>query len=458
MRHSGGWDGVTADGAGVPGPRGLPLVGVLPQLLRDPLAFLARTAQEHGGFVRLWVGGADLYLATAPAVVKELLQERHRAFHKGAVEPAIIEIFGRGLITSDGDTWLSQRRLMQNVFHHSRLAGFATVMAEAAGRMLDGWAAMSGTPVDVSGSMARLTQEIILRTMFSTERPAEAELLARCFTTVLDFGQLAMLGPAERLTRLPTPQRRRFRQALSTLDVAVSRLIAERRASGASQPDLLSMLLETQDADTGERMSNREIRDQVFNIYLAGYETTAVLLSWACELLAHHPDVAERLRGELSALLGGRVPRFEDLPQLRYTRMVIDETLRLYPPAWLSARRPITATTLAGYPLASSATILYSPYITHRDPQLWPDPERFDPERFRPEAVEARPRFAFYPFGGGPHLCIGSHFALMEAQIVLAMLCQRFYILPASNRRLQPRVGLTLRPERMIRVKPFLYK
>lgn len=448
-----GWQPALTAIADVPGPRGLPLLGVLPQLLYDPLAFLMRAAQTYGGFVRLRVAGADLYLATAPPVVKELLQERHRAFHKGAVEPALIEIFGRGLITSDGETWLSQRRLMQGVFHHHRLIDFAAVMAEATGRMLDGWAAAVGRPVDLNAALARLTQEIILRTMFSTERPIEAEQLARCFTIVLDFGQLTMLGPVERLTRLPTPWRRRFRQALGTLDAAVLRLIAERRASGIVQPDLLSMLLETQDADTGERMDNRAIRDQVFNIYLAGYETTATLLTWACELLARHPEVTERLRRELAEVLGGRVPRFEDLSRLRYTRMVIDETLRLYPPAWLSARRPIEDTTLADYRVAAGATILYSPYITHHDPLLWPDPERFLPERFLPEQAETRPKFAYYPFGGGPHLCIGSNFALMEAQIVLAMICQRFFLSPVSDRRLQPRVGLTLRPNRSIYVK-----
>jgi len=429
----------------VPGPRGLPLVGVLPQLLHDPLGFLTAAARRYDGFLRLDLGRIQLYLASDPAVVRQMLQEQYQVFTKSSESSPVAPIFGNGLLASDGGFWLRQRRMIQPVFHQARLAGFSRTIADLTAGMLDRWQSAPG-PVEALAEFKLLTQGIILRTMFSSEAPTNAAALARHFETVLSFSQLALFRGLDVLMRLPSPARGRFRWALHELDAAVEQMIIQRTTQAERPPDLLTMLLEVQDADTGERMTRRQLRDEVFSIYLAGHETTAIMLAWACYLLAGHPEVQARVQAEADGVLGGGRPDVGHLAQLGYTRMVLEETMRLYPPAWLSARNTRADTTIRGHPIPAGARVLFSPYLTHRDPRFWEAPERFDPERFAPEAAARRPKFAYYPFGGGPHLCIGQGFALMEAQIALVMIAQRFQLDPEPGRPAAPRIATTLRP------------
>ncbi len=265
------------------------------------------------------------------------------------------------------------------------------------------------------------------------------------------------------MTRLPLPANRRFDKALQTIDEVVHRIIRERRRSGQEGgDDLLSMLMEARDEETGETMSDRQIRDEVTTIYLAGHETTAVTLAWAWYLLSKSPDVARQVREEVSLVLGDRTPGIEDLPNLTYTRMVLDETLRLYPAAWMISRTAVEEDEIGGYRIPAGHTLFLSPYFTHRRTDLWPNPEGFDPERFAPENGNGRPRFAYYPFGGGPRLCIGNNFALMEATLIVAMVMQRYRLdlMPGQTVKahpkgtLRPRPGVWMMPHRTTSTAP----
>jgi cytochrome P450 len=314
--------------------------------------------------------------------------------------------------------------------------------------MLDAWAPRAGTgvPFDVAAEMSRLTLRVVGKTLFSMDLTGDAAEVGRGLVVALGFLGRRAMGFLPPPVWVPTPASVRFLRARRALDRVVYHIIQTRRRTGEDAGDFLGMLLAARDADTGEGMSDQQLRDEVMTFVLAGHETTAVALAWTWYLLARHPDADARLRAEVAAVLGGRAPTVEDLPALRYTRMVLEETMRLYPPVWGLGRQAIAADSIGGYPIRAGAPVSMSPYVTHRHPAVWDDPERFDPERFTPERVAARPRFAYLPFSGGPRLCIGNEFALMEATLVLALVAQRYRLVLAPERRVVPQVTLTLRP------------
>lgn len=429
----------------IPRLKGLPLVGNLPQFQRRPLATLLRAARG-GNVARIDLASERFYLLSHPEHVRHVLQENPRNYVKGYDKVAVL--LGNGLVMSEGSFWRRQRRLMQPAFHRRRLAGFAEVMVGETAAMLDGWEvrASTGRPLDIAMEMRLLTQRIIVKTMFGTDVGEEGERIARAFETALRGIDTRFVIPLW-MTRLPLPANRRFERALSTIDEAVHRIIRERRRRGREDgDDLLGMLMKARDEETGEGMSDRQIRDEVTTIYLAGHETTAVTLAWAWYLLSKSPDVARGVREEVRRVIGDRMPGIDYLKDLTYTRAVLDETLRLYPAAWLISRKAVGEDEIGSYRIPAGQTLFLSPYVTHRREDLWPNPEGFDPDRFFSGNGDGRPRFAYFPFGGGPRLCIGNNFALMEATLVVATVMQRYHLDLVPGRAVEPKPKGTLRP------------
>lgn len=412
---------------------------------------------RYGSVVRFRVALFRAYVVLAPDGVRHILQENYRNYDKQVADYRMLgRILGRGLLTNDGESWLRQRRLAQPAFHRQRLAALGTLMADTTSAMLDRWERLpADQPVDIAEEMMRLTLRIVGQALFSTDTEGDARIVGSAFSTVNRLLSAHFRQPFPPLD-VPTRKHRALWAAVHELDAVVYRILAERRRDPGQHDDLLSMLMAARDAETGEGMNDRQLRDEVLTILLAGHETTANALSWLWYLLAVHPTAENHLHEELAKVLGGAAPTVAHLDHLPYTRQVIDETLRLYPPAWGFTRRAIDEDAVAGYRIPRHAMVLVSTYATHRDPTYWPDPSRFDPERFTPERVAQRPRFAYFPFGGGPRQCIGNAFALMEAQIVVAMIAQRFQprLIPGWEARpqglitLRPRGGMPMRLER----------
>lgn len=419
----------------------------LSDMRRDALGFLQGVARRYGDVVRVRALLWSFYLVSSADGAQRVLQEHHTNYNKDVLDYRILRRFlGHGLLTDDGDSWLRHRRMMQPAFHRQRLAAFGAIMTTATEEMLARWNALPvDVPVDVTREMMRLTQRIVGRALFSFELGAEAEVVGDAFSTLNALVMEYSYQPFPPLF-VPTARNRRLLGAGETLDRVVHEIIAARRRRADDSGDLLSMLLQARDAETGETMSDQQVRDEVMTLLLAGHETTANLLSWTWYLLAQHPEAERRLHDELERVLAGAPATAAQLGELPYTRMVLDEALRLYPPAWIIARNAIGADTLSGYTIPAHGWILICPYITHRHPAYWEHPDVFDPERFTPKRAAQRPKFAYFPFGGGPRQCIGNSFALMEAQIVLATVAQRYRPRPASERPVEPEPLITLRP------------
>ena len=439
---------VHSPGRVAPTVQGAPLIGNMRDVQRDLLGFTLRVARQYGDVAQYGAGLWSAYLISHPDGVRQVLQENHRNYSKETFFFDVVRTVGRnGLLTSEGAFWLHQRRLVQPVFSRQRLAVFGPPTTGATLAMLEGWQAVarSGQPLDVSQEMTRLTMTVVLRALFSTDIGDRAEPLSAALTTALEQISYRITNPFYP-PQLPTARNRRFRAALQTLDEFVYSIIRDRRSRDTDTTDLLSMLLEARDEETGAGMSDNQLRDEVLTLFAAGHDTTAYTLAWGWYLLAQHPAVAERLRAELAAVLAGRVPTVADLPALPYTRMVLDEVMRLYPAAWITSRKALAADEIGGYHIPAGAYVVVSPYVTQRHPTFWEDPERFDPERFAPEQAAGRPRFAYFPFGGGPRQCVGQYFALMEAQLILATVAQRYRLELVPGHPVVAQPSVTLRP------------
>jgi cytochrome P450 len=430
----------------IPRARGIPILGVLPEVSKAPLDFFLNTSIKFGGIVQLDLGPRRMTLVTSPEAVKYILLDNNKNFVKGydKVKPFI----GQGLVSSDGDLWRRQRRLIQPLFNRSSMVALLPIMVEATRTAIDEWAARlrAGQPVDMAQEMMLLTQTIILRTMFSTDMGTRTAQIADDFGAILAQMNAMLFSPVEFLNRMPLPVNRRGQAALKRLDAVLAQFIADRRKQGAHERvDLLSVLLEARE-ENGQGMSDQQIRDELMTIFLAGHETTATLLAWTWLLIGQHPEVEQKMAVEFDAVLGGRIPNAEEINQLFYTRQVLDEALRLYPPAWMFARRLIEADEIGGYPMRAGQAVMLSPYVTHRLPQYWPEPAKFDPGRFAPEAAD-KLRFTYFPFGGGPRQCIGMPFTLLEAPLILAMMFQTFRLELVPGQHVRPTPLATLRPK-----------
>lgn len=485
----------------IPGPGDRPPLGELAALRDGPHTFLLKIAQVYGPILRYPVGppiGPRLafYLVCDPAGVKHVLQDNHKNYNKDTFQYNLLStITGKGLLTSDGDFWLRQRRLAQPAFHRARIHSFAPTMSAITQKMLARWETHTarGEPLDVAAEMMHVALQIVGATLLGIEIGDRADALAQATLVVLDHivHRARTFGIVPEW--LPTRGNRRHKAAMRTLEGAVYETIGARRLTlqpaqaptplsplpaqaptpppplparegGSELPapgrggveggvaargevDLLGMLMAARDPDTGEGMSDRHLRDEAMTGLIAGHETVASALAWTWHLLAENPEAEAKLHAELTEVLAGRPPAVDDLPRLSYTQAVFEEALRLYPPAWIITRKALADDEIGGYHVPAGSLVVTSPYVTHHLPQYWDEPEAFRPERFLPEKAAERPRFAFYPFGGGPRLCIGNQFAMVEAGIIIASVAQRYRLRPVPGHPVTVEPGVTLRPK-----------
>jgi cytochrome P450 len=429
------------------GPRGYPLLGVFPWARRNPLGFFLESARRYGDVVSMRFGTRHVYLLSHPDDVRHVLQDNHRAYGKSAPAARIRPLFGDSLTTVDGEHWQRQRRLMRPAFHPKQVGFLMPIVTETTAVMLEHWQRLAARreAVDALGEMKGLTRAILLRALFGEVAAAEAQTVGQALDLALEHVDRRLWSPLGWL-EVPTPAQRRFRQAVRTVEGFVSTMVDGARREWRSSDTLLSVLREARDPETGARMTDGELRDELKALFVAGHSTTTSALGWVWYVLFEHPEVRQTLRRELKTVLGGRCPGADDLPALMYTRMVIEEVLRLYPPTWLTARTPLHDDQVRGHRMGVGSVVLLSPYVTHRRPDFWEEPDRFDPERFTPERSEGRPRFAYFPFGGGPRSCIGSWFAAVTMQLVVGMVAQRFALALVPGCRVESQPGLTLHP------------
>lgn len=432
-----------------PGPHGHFLLGSTRDIRRDPLRFGLTMTQQYGDIVRIRFLFWSAYLVNHPDGIKHVLQENQRNYNKDIYPYKMFKpLLGSGLVTNNGESWLHQRRLMQPAFHRKRLDTFGALTTDATVAMLDRWKDIveRDQALDVAAEMLRVTLCIVGRALFNIDLSDETHTVGQAVTTVNKLLSEYLYAPFPPLN-VPTPRNRRFQAACRTLDQVVHGIITLRRQQNTDTGDLLSMLLVVHDEETGQGMNDQQVRDEVMTLLIAGHETVSTALTWTWYLLSQHPEVERRLHTELDEVLGGQMPTVDHLAKLSYTRMVLEEVLRLYPPAWVFGRKAIADDEIGGYFIPANSMIVLSPYMTHRHPAFWEAPEVFDPERFTPERSAGRPHYAYFPFGGGPRICIGSSFALMEAELVLATIAQhyRLHLVPAHP--IEPEALLSLRPQ-----------
>lgn len=431
-----------------PGPRprfpGADLLKVLPP--KDPLAFLSGVAREFGDIAHYRAGRQHVVLLNDPELIRQVLVTDSPMFTKSRVMQRTKVLLGEGLLTSEGTFHRRQKRLVQPAFHRQRIEGYAARMVELAAQFRDRW--RDNATLDIHREMMRLTLAIVARTLFSTQVEQEAADLGAAVTALLNLFPFLVLPFSEWVEKLPIGPSRKAARAVERLDATIYRMIQSRRAQPEAGDDLLALLLETQDSEgDGGRMTDRQIRDECMTLFVAGHETTAVALTWTWYLLSQNPAVEARLHAEIDSVIGDRLPTFDDLPQLRYAEMVFAESMRLYPPAWTVARMNSRPYSIASYTLPPRTLFMMSEWVMHHDPRYFPDPFRFDPERWTQEARPARPKFSYFPFGGGPRQCIGEQFARTEGILLLVTLAQPWKMRLVPGHRVEPQPRITLRPK-----------
>ncbi|MGH9774643.1 MAG: cytochrome P450 [Candidatus Acidiferrales bacterium] len=434
-----------------PGPKRRFPLGSLMDLSRDALEFYSRCAREFGDVVLFRIAYLPVCLLVNPRDIEYVLVTNPGNFTKSADYRALARVLGHGLLTSEGDFWRKQRGLIQPAFRHENILSYVPVMTGAAGRMLDSW--RDKEEHNIHEDLMRVTLEIVAQCLYGAQVSGAAERVGEAMEVVtgefMNAASLALLIPFD----LPEAFTWRIARAVRELNGIIQGIIAERRSSPESRNDLLDMLLRMRDAE-GRPMSDAQLRDEMMTLFLAGHETTAIALSWACYLVAQNPHVEAKLTEELRAVLGGRIPAVEDLPRLRYTEMALKEAMRLYPPAWGIGRRAIADCQIGGYRVRAGTNIFILQWLTQRDARFFPEPERFHPERWREDPVRTGkiPRFAYFPFGGGPRVCVGAGFAMLEATLLLAMIEQKFHLALVPSHAVEVFPTVTLRPKNGIRV------
>ena len=427
-----------------PGPRGGLLLGNLPAFAADILGFLTRCTREYGDTVFLRLPGRVAFILNRPEDIENVLLTQRTNFVKHSFFwRHVTAIFGNGLLTSEGEFWLRQRRLAAPAFHPERIAAYGDVMAAYTERQAAAW--RDGDVRDVHPDMMRVTMEIVSKTLFDVELDKDVGEIGRSFDMVVREIAKRFRRPVKIADWIPLPGNLRYRRGVALLDRLVSRILAERRAQPGDRGDLLSMLMAARD-DEGRPMSDRQLRDELITLFLAGHETTAIALSWTLYLLARNRDADARLGDEAREVVDGRLPAAADLPRLRYAEAVVKESLRLFPPAYVIGREALAECVIGGFDVPARATIYFSPWVLHRDPRHFPDPERFRPERWLDGSTGSLPKYVYIPFGGGPRVCIGERFAMMEAVLALVTIVRRWRLEMAGPDPV-PFPSITLRPE-----------
>ncbi|HEV2371528.1 MAG TPA: cytochrome P450 [Streptosporangiaceae bacterium] len=412
------------------GPQGHPVLGSFTEYRHDLLGFLRRCAVDHGDLVPVRVVFHRGFLVSSPELANEVLVRRAHDYRK--VFPLRYNrlFLGSGLLTSEGDQWKADRRLVQPAFHADRIAGYGSIVVEEAARTRDRWQA--GQVVDMQQEMAELTLRVVVRCLFDVDTALDFETISWAVGVI----QERMRERYRAMIPLPdsawTPQNLRFRQALRVLDRIVYGFIAQRRNAAADRTDLLSMLMHARRED-GTRASDKQVRDQIMTMFFAGHETTALALSWSLYLLSRHPEAADEVRAELALVLGERTPTAADLPGLRLTGQVVMESMRLYPPVYAFGRDAVRDTRIGGHTIPARSSVIIAPWVMHHDARLFAHPLEFRPDRWTEEFARSLPKLAYCPFGGGARMCVGKNFAMMEAVLALATLLRDCRVRPASN-------------------------
>jgi cytochrome P450 len=438
-----------------PGPSTLNPLGFLGPVRQDVISFLGRVAAEYGDVAGFRVGPMRVVLVNHPDYINDVLVTSQRNFVKGRPLELAKNLLGEGLLTSDGEVHRRQRRMVQPAFHQAKIESYGKVMTDYASRVDSGW--RDGETVDIMQEMMRMALGISGRTMLNTDVDADAGKIANAMTSAMSLFDRLSIPLIQVLLRLPLPSSLRFHRARRTLDATVYQIIRARRSDGRDDGDLLSMLMDVRDEQgDGGGMSDRELRDQALIFLLAAYDTTALALTWTWYLLSQNPAAEARLHAELAAVLDGRIPAIADIPRLKYTHAVFAEAMRLFPPGYVLARRALADFHVGGFFIRRGTTILVSPYLIHRDPRFYDQPETFRPERWACPTSDARPKFCYFPFGGGARTCVGESFSWTEGVLVLATLAQRWKFrlapgqpvayLPLLN--LRPKYGMRLTLER----------
>ncbi len=435
-----------------PGPKGLPFIGSLVDVARDPLRFFSDCSRRYGDIVALRFGSWSVLLLSSPYHVEQVLVNEHQNFIKNRFFwRQVTAIFGNGLVTSEGEFWRQQRRLAAPAFSGQRLARYGPAMVSYTEQMLDGWVA--GIPRDLHADMMALTLRIATKTLFNAEVEEDIAEIDHAVTALTDEIASRFSRPFVIPDAVPLPGHIRYRKGLRRIEQVVARMIQERRSYPEDTGDLLSILTLARD-EHSELMSDRQVRDEVVTLLLAGHETTALALSWTGHLITSHPEVQDALASEVRRVLGSRAATVEDLPQLRFAEHVVTEAMRLYPPAWVIGREALHDCEIGGYPVKAGTSIYISPWVIHRDARHFEAPTEFRPERWANGLARHLPRFAYFPFGGGPRVCIGNRFAMMEAVLILVTMVQRVRISQQQERSVEPFPSITLRPIGGVWVRP----
>lgn len=435
--------------------------GSLMYLTKDALNFITKFVPQHGdifqlsfGFLKPLMGFRRVMVLSNPDYVKHIMQENNRNYRKSFGYEVLKLLLGEGLLTSEGDFWRRQRRLMQPAFHRDRLASFAKIMTDEGNEVLKKWNSLPDKSViNLSHDMMEMTLNIVCKAMFSTDVGDAIDVVNREFGVANEKLIRRITKPLKFPLWIPTPGNSREKQAYNAIRQVVAGIIEKRRNSRERYDDLMAMLMEAKDEETGEMMSDSQIKDEVVTIFLAGHETTAVALTWLFHCIEENPEVENKLLQEAKAVLNGRTPVLNDLPQLDYTRMVIEETMRLYPPVWIIGRRTLEDDVIDGYFIPKETNCLMPVYQIHRDDRFWEEPLKFKPERFSRENNKHRHKFVYFPFGGGPRLCIGNNFALMEMQLTVPMIVQHFHLHKPKNFKFKQDPLITMRPEPEMRME-----
>ncbi|HAZ43580.1 MAG TPA: cytochrome P450 [Cyanobacteria bacterium UBA11369] len=441
---------MTQDVFELPGPEGNSIVGNLLDLGQDPLGFLER-CRDYGDIVPLRLGLTPVCLLFNPDYIEQVLKERE-TFIKSRGFRVLKTLLGEGLLTDLGESWFWQRRIAQPVFQQKRINGYGEIMVEYADKMLQTW--KDGEVRDIHADMMRLTLQIVMKCIFNTDVDnGEAQVVANALDVAMHWFESKRRQNFLVWEWFPRPENIRYRNAIAQMDEAIYNLIRNSRNSTEKTNDLLSMLIEARDEETGQQMDDKLLRDEVATLMLAGHETTANALSWTWMLLAQHPEVKEKLQAELKQVLSGRLPTVADIKSLHYTDQIIKESMRLYPPVAMFGREAARDATIGDYSIPEGTTVMISQWVMHRHPKYFEHPDKFMPERWTQEFEKQLPRGVYIPFGDGPRICIGKGFAQMEATLLLAAIAQQFELELVPGFPIVPQPSITLRPEYGIKVQ-----
>jgi cytochrome P450 len=443
---------VTKSKRSPPGPAGLPLLGIAAEARKDTLGFFSRIAAEYDGVSILPIGMEKVFLLNDPDALEHVFVTNWRGYRKSDFYNKVRPLFGNGIATSEGEFWRRQRQLMNPAFRRESLQRIGAIMRASTAAKVAEWRTHPGDHItNVSVEMTNLSLTIVMESLFGADAAEHTDAIAEAVDTMLEICERRVWALPD-IHGLPiSPLYWRHRRARATLDRIMYDIIERRCQTGEAGQDLLGMLLSARDPETGEGMTNEQLRDETTTLLVTGHESTANAIVWVFYTLAQHPEIEANVRAEIEQVCGSETPIDDDLRHLTYQRMVINEVMRLYPPAWTVSRTALEDDVINGYSVPAGSSVMISPYVIHRNPRYWPDPDKFDPSRFLPEEQAKRPKFSYIAFGGGPRSCIGGNFAMMEMQIIITMLLQAFRMDLAPQPPIEREAVISIRPKQGIR-------